>query len=80
MRLEGLDEALPLDREEGSATYRQQTEQLQRNEFYRDCMAPINADFKVSPLVSYSIALFQDFFIQFYSPLSCSCLSSVVSI
>lgn len=52
VRLQGLDEALPLDKEEGSSAHRQQKEQLQRNEFYRDCMAPINAEFKVPPLAS----------------------------
>ncbi|CAL8463664.1 g3198 [Coccomyxa elongata] len=51
VRLEGLDEVLPLDNEEGSAAYRQQKEQLKRNEFYRDCMAPINAEFKVGAQV-----------------------------
>lgn len=63
VRLEGLDEALPLDKEEGSAAYRQQKEQLQRNEFYRDCMAPINAEFKVLPLASYPFGLVRDFVI-----------------
>lgn len=80
VRLEGLDEALPLDKEEGSSAYRQQTEQLQRNEFFRDCMAPINADFKVLPLASYPFGPVRESVLQHYSPLSSSCLADVVSI
>lgn len=47
VQLQGVDETIPLDENEGSAAYRQQREQLQRNEFFRDCLAPIMAEYKV---------------------------------
>ncbi len=47
VQLKGVDETLPLDEKEGSAAWRQQKEQLQRNEFFRDCLAPILAEYKV---------------------------------
>lgn len=46
MKLKCLDEVIPIA-EEGSAAFNLQNEQLWRNEFFRDCLAPVEAEFKV---------------------------------
>lgn len=56
VELLGHDEVIPHSQEPGSQPYQSQKERLERNEFFKDCLAPQRCVLKVSSANSYCCA------------------------